>query len=97
MMPSAFRGPVKSLGSPFRKIFKVLRDPIINEKKKNGLKEWSSRISLNTVCLAQVGLVNAVHFGKFDTPSFKGSCRFLVVRSKRLAVPAPSAEHDELR
>jgi hypothetical protein len=47
--------------------------------------------------LAQVGLVNAVHFGEFDTSFFEGSCRFLVVRSKRLTVPAPSAEHNELR
>jgi hypothetical protein len=49
------------------------------------------------VCLAQVGLVNAVHFGEFDTPFFEGSCCFLIVRSKRLTVPAPSAEDNELQ
>lgn len=52
---------------------------------------------MNAVCLAEVGLVNAVHFGDFDTPFLKGSRCFLIVRSKRLAVPAPSAEDNKLQ
>ena len=76
--------------------FQSAKNPIINGEN-NCLGEWSSRISLNTVCLAQVGLVNAVHFGEFDTLFFEGSCCFLVVRSKRLAVPAPSVEGNESR
>jgi hypothetical protein len=33
MIPSAFRGPVYSEGSPFRKTFKVLRTPSSMEKQ----------------------------------------------------------------
>jgi hypothetical protein len=33
MIPSAFRGPVYSEGSPFRKTFKVLRTPSSKEEQ----------------------------------------------------------------
>jgi hypothetical protein len=42
------------------------------------------------MCLAQVRFINTVHFGDFDALFLEGRGRFLVVRSKRLAVPAPS-------
>ena len=46
--------------------------------------------------MAQVGLINTVHFSEFNALFFEGSGRFLVVRSKRLAVPAPSTEAEML-
>ena len=42
------------------------------------------------MCLAEVGFINAVDFGELDAFFFEGGGRFLVVGSKRLAVPAPS-------
>jgi hypothetical protein len=44
--------------------------------------------------LAQVGFINTVHLGELDALFLEGSGCFLVVRSKRLAVPAPSAKDD---
>jgi hypothetical protein len=48
------------------------------------------------MCLTEVGLINTVDLGNFDALFFEGSGRFLVVRSKRLAVPAPSTEDERL-
>jgi len=42
------------------------------------------------MCLAKVGFINAVHFGKLDALFFESGGSFLVVGSKRLTVPAPS-------
>ena len=46
--------------------------------------------------MAQVGLIDTVHFSDLDVLFFEGSGRFFVVRSKRLAVPAPSTEDEML-
>jgi hypothetical protein len=48
------------------------------------------------MCLTQVGLINTVDLSNFDALFFESSGRFLVVRSKRLAVPAPSTEDEML-
>jgi hypothetical protein len=56
------------------------------------MEDLQSRISLNTMCLTQVRLFNAVDFGQLDALFFEYSGRLFVVRSKRLAVPTPWRE-----
>jgi hypothetical protein len=48
------------------------------------------------MCLAQVRLIDTVHLGDLDAFFFERSSRFLVMRSKRLAVPAPSTDDEIL-
>jgi hypothetical protein len=58
---------------------------------KGHYRARSSRISLNTMCLAQVGFVDTIDFGELDGFFFeRGGC-LLIVWGQRLAVPAPSA------
>jgi hypothetical protein len=42
--------------------------------------------------LAQVRLINTVHFGELDALFFERSGRLLVLRSKRFAMPTPLGE-----
>ena len=43
--------------------------------------------------LAEVGFINAIHFGELDVLFLQGGGRFLIVGGKRLAVPAPSKDN----
>ena len=47
------------------------------------------RVSLDAMNLAQVRLINTVHFSELEILFFERSGRLLVVRSKRFAVPTP--------
>ena len=51
--------------------------------------EENLRITLNAIALAQVRLINTVHFRELDALFFKHSGRLLIVRSERFAVPTP--------
>jgi hypothetical protein len=54
------------------------------------LRLLHSRVALDTVLLAKLGLVNAVNLGELDGLVLEGISSLLILRCERLAVTTPS-------
>ena len=87
MIPSAFRGPEYSVGTPLRKTFNVLQRLRCLTDMKQG--EKNLRVALDAVRLAEIGLFNTIHLSKLDIFILQSGSCFLVMRGKSFTVSTP--------